>query len=472
LFIVLKNGLANNISTANIIRNFERISTFINPTKINLINTIFSKDISKIFDSMTYLQQLISTYSFSSKDRFLTYVKIDTQSDPKSTTSPSTEKQKDLALLLVKELLDLGISNAHTNEYGYVYAHLESNVSNDIPAICFCAHMDTSPDCSGFGVKPIIHENYQGKDIILPDDPSVIIRLNEHPDLQEQIGNDIITASGTTLLGADNKAGVAEIMDAVAFWQQHPSVQHGPISIVFTPDEEIGRGTDHIDIQKINAVYGYTLDGEKRGHLENETFSADGFTIKIKGIPQHPGFAKGRMESAIKIAAEIISNLPKENLSPETTEKMQGFIHPVDIQGHVEEAQIDFILRDFDTLKLIEYGNLIKEITAKILKNYPNSTADFVQTEQYRNMNEILRDHPLCISLAMDAMRLAGLTPETTSIRGGTDGSRLTFMGLPCPNLFAGEHAFHSKEEWVSVQDMEKATETILHLAELYTSKY
>ena len=472
MFIVFKNGLANNISTANIIRNFERISTFINPTKINLINTIFSKYISKIFDSMTYLQQLISTYSFSSKDRFLTYVKIDTQSDPKSTTSPSTEKQKDLALLLVKELLDLGISNAHTNEYGYVYAHLESNVSNDIPAICFCAHMDTSPDCSGFGVKPIIHENYQGKDIILPDDPCVIIRLNEHPDLQEQIGNDIITASGTTLLGADNKAGVAEIMDAVAFWQQHPSVQHGPISIVFTPDEEIGRGTDHIDIQKINAVYGYTLDGEKRGYLENETFSADGFTIKIKGFSQHPGFAKGRMESAIKIAAEIISNLPKENLSPETTEKMQGFIHPVDIQGHVEEAQIDFILRDFDTLKLIEYGNLIKEITAKILKNYPNSTADFVQTEQYRNMNEILKDHPLCISLAMDAMRLAGLTPETTSIRGGTDGSRLTFMGLPCPNLFAGEHAFHSKEEWVSVQDMEKATETILHLAELYTSKY
>jgi tripeptide aminopeptidase len=442
------------------------------PVKINLINTIFSKDISKIFDSMTQLPQLISTYSFSSKDRFLTYVKIDTQSDPKSATSPSTEKQKDLALLLVKELHDLGISNAHTNEFGYVYAHLESNVSKDVLAICFCAHMDTSPDCSGFGVKPIVHQNYQGQDIILPDDSSVIIRLNEHPDLQEQFGNDIITASGATLLGADNKAGVAEIMDAVAFWQKNPSVQHGPISIVFTPDEEVGRGTDHIDIQKINAVYGYTLDGEKRGHLENETFSADGFTIKIKGISQHPGFAKGRMESAIKIAAEIISNLPKEYLSPETTEKMEGFIHPVDIQGHVEEAQIDFILRDFDTLKLIEYGNLLKEITVNVLKNYPNSSADFIQTEQYRNMNEILKDHPLCISLAMDAMKLAGLTPETTSIRGGTDGSRLTFMGLPCPNIFAGEHAFHSKEEWVSVQDMQKATETILYLAELYTVKY
>jgi len=442
------------------------------PRKINLINTIFSKDISKIFDFMMHLQQLISKYSFSSKDRFLTYVKIDTQSDPKSTSSPSTEKQKDLALLLVKELHDLGILNAHTNEYGYVYAHLESNVSDEIPAICFCAHMDTSPDCSGLGVKPIIHENYQGKDIILADDPSVIIRLNEHPDLQEQIGNDIITASGTTLLGADNKAGVAEIMDAVAFWQQYPSVEHGPISIVFTPDEEVGRGTDHIDIQKINAVYGYTLDGEKRGHLENETFSADGFTIKIKGISQHPGFAKGRMESAIKIAAEIISNLPKEYLSPETTEKMEGFIHPVDIQGHVEEAQIDFILRDFNTSKLIEYGNLLKEISYNVLNNYPNSTADFIQTEQYRNMNEILKDHPLCISLAMEAMKLAGLSPETTSIRGGTDGSRLTFMGLPCPNIFAGEHAFHSKEEWVSVQDMQKATETILYLAELYTLRY
>ena len=418
---------------------------------------------------MTDLQHLISKYSFSSKDRFLTYVKIDTQSDPKSTSFPSTEKQKDLAVLLVKELHDVGVSNAHTDEYGYVNAHLESNVSKDVPAICFCAHMDTSPDCAGFGVKPIIHQNYQGEDIMLPDDPTVIIRLNEHPDLQEQIGNDIITASGATLLGADNKAGVAEIMDAVAFWQQYPNVEHGPISIVFTPDEEVGRGTDHIDIQKINAVYGYTLDGEKRGHLENETFSADGFTIKIKGISQHPGFAKGRMESAIKIAAEIISNLPKENLSPESTEKMEGFIHPVDIQGHVEEAQIDFILRDFDTLKLIEYGNLLKKITFDVLKNYPNSQADFIQTEQYRNMNEILKDHPLCISLAMDAMKLAGLSPETTSIRGGTDGSRLTFMGLPCPNIFAGEHAFHSKEEWVSVQDMQKATETILYLAELYT---
>ena len=461
--------MVNKFSTTKIIPNFERLITFMNPIKISLINTIFSTDISKIFHYMMHLSQLISNYTFSSANRFLTYVKMDTQSDPKSIHNPSTEKQKDLALLLVKELHELGISNAHTDAFGFVYARLESNVKKEVPAICFCAHMDTSPDCSSLGVKPIIHKNYQGEDLILPDDPTVIIRLNEHADLQEQLGNDIITASGTTLLGADNKAGLAEIMDAVAFWQKNPEALHGPISIVFTPDEEIGRGTDHIDIQKINAVYGYTLDGEKRGHLENETFSADGFTIKIKGISQHPGFAKGKMESALKIAAEIVSNLPKQNLSPETTEKMEGFIHPVDIQGHVEEAQIDFILRDFDTLKLIEYGNLLKEITFDILKKYPNSHADFIQTEQYRNMNEILKDHPLCISLAMEAMKLAGLTPETTSIRGGTDGSRLTFMGLPCPNIFAGEHAFHSKEEWVSVQDMQKATETVIYLANLYT---
>lgn len=421
---------------------------------------------------MSDLTQLISNYVFSSKDRFLTYVKIDTQSNPKSTSSPSTEKQKDLAKILVKELLELGITNAHTNEYGYVYAHVDSNVGEEVPAICFCAHMDTSPDCSGMSVKPILHENYQGENIILPDDQSVIILLSEHPDLQEQIGNDIITASGLTLLGADNKAGVAEIMDALAFWQKNPNVRHGPISIVFTPDEEVGRGTDHIDIQKINAVYGYTLDGEKRGHLENETFSADGFTIQIKGVSQHPGFAKGRMESAIKIASEILSNLPKEKLSPETTEKMEGFIHPVDIQGQVEEAKIDFILRDFDTLKLVEYGMMLKEITSTVLKGYPNSSATFIQTEQYRNMNEILKDHPLCISLAMQAMQLAGLKPETTSIRGGTDGSKLTFMGLPCPNIFAGEHAFHSKQEWVSVQDMQKATETVIYLADLYTKIY
>ena len=420
---------------------------------------------------MPQLSELIQKYAFTSKERFLEYVQIDTQSDPHSSTSPTTEKQKKLGKILVQELQSLGIQNAHLDEFGYVYAHLDSNVNHEVPGLCFCAHMDTSPDCSGAGVNPIVHPYYHGQDLVLPDDPSVIIRLSEHPDLAEQIGNDIITASGTTLLGADNKAGVAEIMDVAAFYYSNPDVPHGPITILFTPDEEVGRGTDHVNMEKINAKYGYTLDGEKRGHLENETFSADGFVVKIQGISQHPGFAKGRMESALKIAAEIVNTLPKDRLSPETTEGKEGFIHPTDISGSVEEATIEFIIRDFDTEKLREYGFIIQQISEMVLRKYPNSTATYTQTEQYRNMNEILVDHPECIDLAMEAMRLAGLKAETTSIRGGTDGSRLTFMGLPCPNIFAGEHAFHSKQEWVSVQDMQKATETVLYLVSLFVER-
>ncbi len=420
---------------------------------------------------MPHLSELIHKYAFSSKDRFLHYVQIDTQSDPHSSTSPTTEKQKNLGKILVQELQSLGILNAHLDEFGYVYAHIASNVSHEVPGLCFCSHLDTSPDCSGAGVKPIVHPYYHGQDLVLPDDPSVIIRLSEHPDLAEQIGNDIITASGTTLLGADNKAGVAEIMDVAAFYYSNPDVPHGPITLLFTPDEEVGRGTDHVNMEKINAKYGYTLDGEKRGHLENETFSADGFVVKIQGISQHPGFAKGRMESALKIAAEIVNTLPKDRLSPETTEGKEGFIHPTDIYGSVEEATIEFIIRDFNTEKLREYGFIIQQISEMVLRKYPNSTATYTQTEQYRNMNEILVDHPECIELAMEAMRLAGLKAETTSIRGGTDGSRLTFMGLPCPNIFAGEHAFHSKQEWVSVQDMQKATETVLYLVDLFAKQ-
>ena len=420
---------------------------------------------------MPQLSELIQKYAFTSKDRFLDYVQIDTQSDPHSSSSPTTEKQKNLGKVLVSELHSLGISNAHLDEFGYVYAHIASNVTHEVPGLCFCAHMDTSPDCSGENVKPIVHPFYHGQDLVLPDDPSVIIRLSDHPDLAEQIGNDIITASGTTLLGADNKAGVAEIMDVAAFYAAHPDVPHGPITILFTPDEEVGRGTDHVDMEKINAKYGYTLDGEKRGHLENETFSADGFVVKIQGISQHPGFAKGRMESALKIAAEIVNTLPKDRLSPETTEGKEGFIHPTDIYGSVEEATIEFIIRDFDTEKLREYGFIIQQISEMVLRKYPNSSATYTQSEQYRNMNEILVNHPECIDLAMEAMRLAGLNAETTSIRGGTDGSRLTFMGLPCPNIFAGEHAFHSKQEWVSVQDMQKATETVLYLVSLFVER-
>ncbi len=418
---------------------------------------------------MALISELFKSYSFSAQERFLQYVQIDTQSDPTSLSNPTTEKQKNLGKVLVQELKELGVSNAELDEFGYVYASLPSNVAHEVPGIFFCSHMDTSPDCSGENVKPIIHSNYEGQDLVLPDDTHVVIRASEHPDLAEQIGNDIITASGLTLLGADNKAGLAEIMDAIAFWTQHPEVPHGPITIVFTPDEEVGRGTDHINLEKINAQFGYTLDGEKRGHLENETFSADSFHIYIQGVSQHPGFAKGRMESALKIAAEIVAHLPQQSCSPETTEEKEGFIHPTDISGHVEEAQIDFILRDFDTSKLLEYGEQLKHITHSVLKKYPNSTVRFEQKEQYRNMYEVLQHHPHCMDLAMEAMRLAGLHPETRSIRGGTDGSRLTFMGLPCPNIFAGEHAFHSKQEWVSVQDMNKATETVVYLASLVT---
>jgi tripeptide aminopeptidase len=420
---------------------------------------------------MPQLSELITKYDFTSKERFLAYVQIDTQSDPHSTSSPTTEKQKNLGKVLVSELQTLGIENAHLDKHGYVYAQLDSNVAHEVPGLCFCAHMDTSPDCSGSNVKPIVHPFYHGQDLVLPDDPSVVIRLTDHPDLGEQIGNDIITASGTTLLGADNKAGVAEIMDAVHFWMTHPEVPHGPITILFTPDEEVGRGTDHVDMQKIKAKYGYTLDGEKRGHLENETFSADGFVVKIQGVSQHPGFAKGRMESALKIAAEIVNTLPKDRLSPETTEGKEGFIHPTDIYGSVEEATIEFIIRDFETEKFHEYGFIIQQISEMVLRRYPNSSATYTQTEQYRNMNEVLVNHPECIDLAMEAMRLAGLKAETTSIRGGTDGSRLTFMGLPCPNIFAGEHAFHSKQEWVSVQDMQKATETVIYLVDLFAKQ-
>ena len=416
---------------------------------------------------MALISELFKNYLFTSQERFLQYVQIDTQSDPQSSSSPTTLKQKNLGKILVKELQQLGISNAEMDEFGYVYGTIKSNVTHEVPGIFFCSHMDTSPDCSGENVKPIVHPNYQGQDLVLPDDPQIVIRLSEHPDLREQIGNDIITASGLTLLGADNKAGIAEIMDAVSFWTNHPEIPHGPITLVFTPDEEVGRGTDNINLAKIDAEFGYTLDGEKRGHLENETFSADSFHIYIQGVSQHPGFAKGRMESALKIAAEIVANLPHEGCSPETTEDKEGFIHPTDISGHVEEAQIDFILRDFETDKLIQYGEQLKQITESVLKKYPHSTARYEQKEQYRNMYEVLQHHPQCMDLAIEAMRLAGLDAETRSIRGGTDGSRLTFMGLPCPNIFAGEHAFHSKQEWVSVQDMQKATETVVYLASL-----
>jgi len=404
-------------------------------------------------------------------ERFLQYVIIDTQSDPASATCPSTSKQKNLGLLLVDELLAMGITDAHLDEYGYVYATVPSNTEKtNVPVICFCSHMDTSPDCSGEGVKPIIHKNYKGHDLVLPDDPTQVLRFNEHPDLKNQMGNDIITASGTTLLGADNKAGLAEIMDACYQLIQHPEIKHGDIRILFTPDEEIGRGVDKVDMQKLGAYAGYTMDGESAGNMENETFSADGAKLIIRGVSSHPGFAKGKMQSAIKIAGRVVAALPY-TLSPEGTEQMEGFVHPVNISGHVEQAQVDFIIRDFDDVKLAEHANVIRKITEVVLKDYPESSYELQIKEQYRNMKNVLDQHPQIVEYGMEAIRRAGLDAKLCSIRGGTDGSRLSFTGLPCPNIFAGEHAFHGKQEWVSVQDMQKAVETILYLCMIWEER-
>jgi tripeptide aminopeptidase len=404
-------------------------------------------------------------------ERFLRYVQIDTQSDPESNTFPSTEKQKDLSRVLVKELLEMGIKDAHLDEFGYVYATLPSNSSKEVPAICFCSHVDTSPDCSGKNVNPVVHYSYQGHDIVLPADTSQVLSPKAHPELLNQIGNDIITADGTTLLGADNKAGVAEIMDAIHQLINHPEIKHGAIKILFTPDEEIGRGVNHVNIQKLGAKYAYTIDGETSGHIEDETFSADGVSLTIHGISTHPGFAKDKMQSAIKIASAIIDALPKDKLSPESTEYKQGFIHPVSVNGLIEKTVINFIIRDFDTALLKNHEILLEDIVKKEIAKFPGATYQFVVNEQYRNMKEILQHHPMVTEYALEAIKRSGLIPVQSSIRGGTDGSRLSFMGLPCPNIFAGEHAFHSKLEWVSVQDMHRAVDTIVHLASIWEEK-
>jgi tripeptide aminopeptidase len=404
-------------------------------------------------------------------ERFLRYVVIDTQSDPESKTIPSTEKQKNLSKLLVKELKEIGISDAKLDKHGYVYATIPANTKKDVPVICYCSHVDTSPDASGTGVKPIVHRNYQGQDLVLPDDPTQIIRAKEHPDLLEQIGNDIVTASGTTLLGADNKAGVAAIMDAAQFLMTHPEVKHGAIKILFTPDEEIGRGVDKVDIKKLGARFGYTVDGERLGSIEDETFSADAAVITIEGVSVHPGFAKGKMVNAIKIAAAIVERLPKDRLSPESTEGREGFVHPGLISGSLESASIRFIVRDFTLEGLKKNEEELKVIMESVLAEYPGAKGKMEVIEQYRNMKEVLKDYPEVADHAVEAIRRAGITPHLSSIRGGTDGSRLSFMGLPCPNIFAGEHAFHSRLEWVSVQDMEKAAETLVHLACVWEEK-
>lgn len=409
----------------------------------------------------------LEKYSYTVLERFLRYVKIDTQSDPYSETTPSTAKQKNLGQLLVNELKEMGIENAELDEFGYVYASIGANTGKEVPVVCFCSHMDTSADCSGENVKPIVHKNYQGQDLVLPDESSQVIKMSEHHDLQFQLGNDIVTASGTTLLGADNKAGLAEIMDAANFFMLNPEVKHGKIQLLFTPDEEIGRGVDKVNLAKVAADIAYTVDGETAGSIENETFSADAAVLTISGVSSHPGFAKGKMESALKIASHIVASLPADK-APEGTSGKEGFIHPVAISGSVEEAKIEFILRDFDTQKLQEHKQLLQNIARQVLAGFPGSAFQLQVKEQYRNMKEVLDNYPDAIRFAEMAITRTGLQPKLQSIRGGTDGSRLSFMGLPCPNIFAGEHAFHGKQEWVSVQDMQKAVQTIVNLAVIW----
>lgn len=404
-------------------------------------------------------------------ERFLRYVVIDTQSDPASPTCPSTEKQKDLGRVLAAELKAMGLDDAHLDEHGYVYATIPATSDKAVPVICFCSHMDTSPDCSGKDVKPQVVGSYQGGDLVLSGDKTQVIRASEHPALADQIGNDIVTSDGTTLLGADNKAGVAEIMDAAKFLIDHPEIKHGTIKILFTPDEEIGRGVDKVDLDKLGADFGYTMDGETAGHIEDETFSADGATVTIEGVSAHPGFAKGKMEHAIKIAARIVERLPRDTCSPETTEGKEGFLHPIGIAGSLENTKLNLIVRDFTEEGLREKEELLKTIVDEVMRDFPHSTAKVEFKQQYRNMKDVVERHPEIIENAMEAIRRAGLAPVRGSIRGGTDGSRLSYMGLPCPNIFAGEHAFHSRLEWVSVQDMEAAVRTIVHLATIFEER-
>lgn len=404
----------------------------------------------------------------SIETRFCEYVQIDTQSDPNSPTQPSTEKQKDLSRVLVKELLEMGLKDAHLDEYGYVYATLPSNVDHEVPVLCFCAHVDTSPDCTGAGVKPIVHRNYQGQDLVLPDDTTQVISTKEHPYLLERLGDDIVTASGTTLLGADDKAGVAVIMDFVQHMVNHPELPHGAVKILFTPDEEIGRGVDKVNIEKLGAHVGYTLDAGERGCYEDETFSADGAKVHFYGISAHPGYAKGKMVNALKLAGELLAMLPSQEWCPEATEAKEGFVHPVAMGGVAEHAWVQFIVRDFNTAKLAEHEARLQGLVDAVLAKHPGAIANVEITEQYRNMKEVVDLDPRISSFAVKAIEKAGIPVQLTSARGGTDGSRLSFMGLPCPNLFTGEMAFHGKHEYVSVQDMEKSSEVLVHLCAMW----
>jgi len=408
-------------------------------------------------------------YPSSCVERFLDYVAIDTQSLEDAESYPSTPGQLDLLRKLADELEAMGLDDVSMDPHGYVFATVPATTAKKtVPVIGFVAHVDTSPELSGADVQPIVHENYQGQDLVLPDDPSAVIRLSENPHLAEQTGNDIITASGTTLLGADNKAGVAEIMGAVEYLLAHPEIPHGPIRIGFTPDEEVGNGTLHFDVQKFGAAYAYTVDGETLGEIEEETFSADSVLVRFVGFNTHPGFAKGRMVNAIKVAADFITRLPADGLSPETTEGREGYVHPYVVAASVESTTVKLLIRDFTTPGLKEKETLVESLAQATVADHAGARVECVVKESYRNMGEVLQSHPVVVDYAKEAIRRAGLEVRCQPIRGGTDGSRLSFMGLPTPNLFAGEHNFHSRFEWVSTYDMHKSVEVIIELCRIW----
>jgi len=405
-------------------------------------------------------------------EQFLEYVKFDTQSSEHSDSFPSTPGQLVLLQRLHDELKALGLEDVTMDEHGYVFATVPATSGKqDVPVIGFLAHVDTSPEMSGKGVKPIFHRNYKGGDLVLPDDPDAVIGFGDNPHLAAQIGNDIITASGTTLLGADNKAGVAEIMAAVEYLLAHPEIAHGPIRIGFTPDEEVGNGTKYFDVERFGAYCAYTVDGETLGELQVETFSADSITVTFHGFNTHPGFAKDKMVNSIKVAADFISCLPKGKLSPEHTEGYEGFVHPYMMDTSVECTSVKLLVRDFKSAKLREMEYLVEQLAMDAETSHPGSRVEINIEESYRNMKEVLVHHPDIVENASEAFRRAGLDPKIEPIRGGTDGSRLSFMGLPTPNIFAGEHNFHSRYEWISTSDMHKAVEVIIELCRVWEER-
>jgi tripeptide aminopeptidase len=405
-------------------------------------------------------------------DRFLRYVTFDTQSDENSETYPSTAKQLELLRHLLSELKDIGLKDAAMDEHGYVFATIPATTKKPkVPVVGFIAHVDTSPEMPGVNVKPIVHKSYKGQDLVLPDDPKPTLKFKDNPALADQIGCDIVTASGATLLGADNKAGVAEIVAAAEYLMKHPEIPHGAIRVGFTPDEEVGNGTKYFDVQKFGAACAYTMDGETKGEIEMETWSADAITISFQGNNTHPGYAKGKMVNAIKVAADFINRLPKDRLSPETTEGYDGFVHPYVVNAAVEKTSVKLLLRDFKTATLREQEALLTRLARETVAAWPGSSVEFKVDESYRNMKEVLDQHPQVVENAREAIRRTGLTLREHPIRGGTDGSRLCFMGLPTPNIFAGEHNFHSRLEWVSAQDMELAAKVIIELAKVWEER-